>query len=211
MNFVDKNKSLKWRGRLSPLDPAKVEYIVIHHPAWGIASAETIHSDVLNDPTKKDWKGIGYNMYIRKDGEIDICRGMFEGAQTENRNGSTFGVCFEGDYDKEPDMNEIQFATGVEYLRMVLKENVFPNLKGIVKHSDLCPTGCPGAHFPWGRLIEAVYAKEPDLVEPDPAIEAVEYLRGRGVEIDEERFGDPATRGEMFVLLKRIVAELGNK
>lgn len=139
-----------WRGKLTPLKPEDVQYIIIHHAAAETAAPEAIHKYHLS----KGWTGIGYNEYIRKDGTVFICRGDNVGAHTANCNSKSYGICVEGNYDVEKEMPEAQFKALVE--RIMTNKARFANLKGIKGHRDFASTACPGKYFPWDKLIAEI-------------------------------------------------------
>lgn len=192
--------SLTYRKPLVPLVKAKVQYIIVHHPAWISASVETIHRDVLSDPAKANWNGFPYNAYIRKDGTVYIMRGFNIGAQCAGMNSISYGVSFEGDYDKETTMPEVQYKAGVEFIRSLLPE--FPNLDGVVPHREKGKTSCPGKFFPMDRLVLDVF--KPDPVDTHWAEKHWANLNRAGISISEKRFDDRITRGEVFALLDRF-------
>ena len=145
---------VKFAKPLVPLNKRKIFFIVVHHPAIKTASPEQIHKWHL----QRGWNGIGYNWYIRKDGTICECRGWHIGAQTANMNSKSVGVCFEGNYDKETSMPEVQLKAGVELIRKLLAE--IPNkMCDVVPHKQLGKTACPGRYFPMTRLIQLVKKK----------------------------------------------------
>lgn len=194
---------IKFRRPLIKLDPNKVEVIFIHHPKWKIASVETIHNDVLNDPNKKDWNGFPYNRYIRKDHKVYEGRGDNIGAHASNYNSRSYGLCVEGDYSVEP-------APPDSLLRVVAEEVVetqrrFPKAKVVLPHSARYNTECPGKNFPMGKLydfINEVYKNQnkPELhwvLEKGIYKELTEDF---GIQIHEQRFDDPITRAESMAL-----------
>jgi hypothetical protein len=160
MNIIQTN--FKYRKPLIPLDLNKVEYIVLHHPAWIKASPEEIHNDVLNDPNKITWNGFPYNAYIRKDGTVFIGRGMNIGSQCTNYNSRSYGICCEGDYSKETSMPQAQFSALVDFIKSLKPK--LPNLKGVKGHYELDPgTTCPEKYFPLDKVKMAVSVQYPIL------------------------------------------------
>lgn len=142
--------NFEWRGKLTPLKVEDVQYIIIHHAAVKEASPEAIHRNHIG----RGWAGIGYNEYIRKDGTVYICRGDNVGAHTKGWNDKSYGICVEGNYEKETEMPEVQFNALVQ--RIVANKARFPNLEGIKGHKDFVATACPGKNFPMDRLLKAV-------------------------------------------------------
>jgi hypothetical protein len=140
--------TLEWGGKLTPLKPEEVKYIIVHHAAVKEASPEAIHRNHIG----RGWAGIGYNEYIRKDGTVYICRGDHVGAHTKGWNDKSYGICVEGNYEEETEMPEAQFKALVQ--RIVANKARFPNLEGIKGHRDFVATVCPGKNFPMDRLME---------------------------------------------------------
>lgn len=146
--------TLEWGGKLTPLKPEEVKYIIVHHAAVKEASPEAIHRNHIG----RGWAGIGYNEYIRKDGTVYICRGDNVGAHTAGWNDKAYGICCEGNYEAEQEMPEAQFKALIE--RVKYNQARFPNLKGIAQHKQFAATACPGKNFPWDKLMAAL--KEPE-------------------------------------------------
>lgn len=146
--------NFRYRIPLIPLDLDRVNYIVVHHPAWKNVNPDEIHTDVLTDPSKKDWAGFPYNEYIRKDGTAYIGRGDFIGAQCAGYNSISYGICCEGDYDTEVIMPEIQKQALIE--RIKYNKARFPNYRFTVPHSRFSETSCPGKWFPMAEILKGV-------------------------------------------------------
>lgn len=169
MNVV--NANLKYKEALTPLDLSKIQCIIVHHPAAVTYTPEQCHEDHLAN----GWAGAGYNEYIRKDGTVYIMRGDNVGAQCCSYNSISYGICCEGNYDIETEMPEAQFNALVErlkYHRQRLKNPV-----GIVPHSKLYPTSCPGKNFPTEKVLEAVNS----LQENAGLEQAVQVLKLAGI------------------------------
>lgn len=131
----------------------KTDYIVLHHAA-GNGTAEAIHKLHL----RNGWRGIGYNYYVRKTGEI--VRGREDwaaGGHTMDFNTISLGICFEGNFDTES-MTKAQIEAGQALLADV--KSRYPNAK-IVKHSELNPTGCPGKNFPFDEIVSGETEETP--------------------------------------------------
>lgn len=141
---------LQYKNALTPLVPANVAYIVIHHPAAVTATPEIIHQWHLDN----GWSGAGYNEYIRKDGSIHIMRGDNVGAHCadskRNYNNISYGICCEGNYDIETKMPQVQYDALLQRIRF--NQAKYKNAT-IVPHRQLTSTTCPGKHFPWDKLI----------------------------------------------------------
>ena len=138
-------QNFKWNGSLKKR--ASTKYIILHHRA-GNGDAASIHKQHLN----LGYSGIGYNFYVRKDGRIyagrpiDCC-----GAHTTNFNSVSVGICFEGNFELESNMQSAQFLSGAELLKYL--KLVYPDAK-VVMHRSLNSTACPGKHFPFDELTK---------------------------------------------------------
>lgn len=136
----------KWNGSLTKR--SKTEMIVLHHAASKSCSAQQVHQWHLNN----GWSGIGYNFFIRKDGQI--YRGRPEdviGAHATNYNSKSIGVCFEGDYTTQT-MPKAQLEAGKELVAYLKDKYKITNVKA---HRDLMATSCPGVKFPFDEIANA--------------------------------------------------------
>ena len=129
----------------SPLTKrTKTEYIVLHHRG-GCGDAASIHAAHLAN----GWAGIGYHLYIRKDGSVFEGRPLYTvGAHAVGFNQTSVGVCFEGNFENEK-MSALQLKKGSEVILYLMKQ--FPAAK-VVRHRDLCATACPGRNFPFDSI-----------------------------------------------------------
>ncbi|MBE7051892.1 MAG: hypothetical protein E7395_04905 [Ruminococcaceae bacterium] len=158
-------KSYKWKGSLQKR--AKTNYIVLHHMA-GSGSVDDIHRIHLGN----GWTGIGYHFYVRKDGTVFRGRPIDAvGAHTSGYNSQALGICFEGNYETEKAMPEVQKKAGQELVSYL--KGVYPNAK-IKKHRDFNATACPGKNFPF----EDIASGKTELTESS---EIVAELGGRGI------------------------------
>lgn len=148
MNIIKTNFS--YEKPLIQLDINKVNYIVLHHPEAITASPEEIHQWHKN----QGWSGFGYNEYTRKDGTVYIGRGDYIGAQCQGYNSIGYGICCEGNYDKELIMPEVQKKALVE--RISINRARFPNYKATVQHNLLYSTKCPGKNFPLAEILKRI-------------------------------------------------------
>ena len=136
----------KWKGTL--VKRTKTEMIVLHHAASKSCTAQDIHSWHL----AKQWSGIGYHFFVRKDGTI--YRGRPEdvvGAHATNYNSKSIGICFEGDYTIQT-MPKAQLEAGKE-LVAYLKDKY--KISMVKAHRDLMATSCPGVKFPFDEIANA--------------------------------------------------------
>ena len=138
--------SYKWSGTL--VKRSKTEMIVLHHAAAKSCSAQDVHSWHRS----RGWIGIGYNYFVRKDGQI--YRGRPEdvvGAHTTNYNSKSIGICFEGDFMVES-MPKAQLEAGKELVAYLKDKYKITKVKG---HRDLMATSCPGSKFPFDEIANA--------------------------------------------------------
>lgn len=138
----------KWRHGLSRR--SVTDAIVLHHAAIKTASAEDIHRAHLQRDNGT-WAGIGYHLYIRKDGSIHRGRPLWaSGAHVLNENWHTVGVCAEGNYDVETTMPAAQLNAVREALRYL--KGIYPNA-AIRCHRDMQATACPGRYYPLAEVL----------------------------------------------------------
>lgn len=132
-----------WNGTLTKR--VKTEMIVLHHAAAKSCTPQEVHNWHLG----RGWSGIGYNFFVRKDGQI--YRGRPEnvvGAHATNYNSKSIGICFEGDYTKET-MPKAQLKAGKELVAYLKDKYKITKVKG---HRDLMATSCPGKNFPFDEI-----------------------------------------------------------
>ena len=135
----------------------KTEFIALHHAAMD-GSVEDIHRVHLN----RGYSGIGYHIYIRKDGSVYRGRPIYAiGAHAYGSNSISVGVCFEGNFEIE-EMSDAQKQSGKEvvaYLKELYGINV---VKG---HKQVNATACPGRNFPFDEIAGATeYTQTEDKV-----------------------------------------------
>ena len=137
------NKNYKWNGKLSKR--SKTDYIILHHAASSVCSADDIHKSHLSN----GWTGIGYHFYVRKSGEIYEARPSDTvGAHTSNYNSVSIGICFEGNFENES-MTKTQLDAGKELICYI--KTLYPKAS-VKKHKDFNATLCPGKNFPFEDL-----------------------------------------------------------
>lgn len=127
----------------------KPKVLIYHHAAIKKASAEKIHQIHLD----KDYGGIGYHFYIRKDGKI--YRGRPEntiGAHTIGKNRESLGICLEGNYEEE-NMSEDQIKSLKNLSTYLI---IKYNIEGVFGHSDFYETACPGKNFQMKKIKEEI-------------------------------------------------------
>jgi len=191
------NTNFKYNGKLTQLNIDNIRYIVLHHTGCISATPEEIHKWHLN----KGWLGFGYNEYIRKDGTVYIGRGYHVGAHCLHHNFDSYGICCEGNYEKEKDIPNKQYVALIERLRMHIKK--IKNVK-IVQHKYLAETVCPGNNFPILKILEEVEKEHWGKKIKDELVK-------NGIIIHEERFDDKITRAESFALIYQMLNYVNEK
>lgn len=126
--------------------------IIIHHPEF-YGSVEELNSIMRT----MGYSMIGYNYYIRKDGSIWQGRPVnATSANCYGQNHSSIGVCFEGNYNKDKTMYDVQFNAGVELIKY-LKVNY--KINEVNGHKHYKNTDCPGRYFPLQKILNAISVK----------------------------------------------------
>ena len=142
---------LEFKEKLVPRKAGATKLIVVHH-----SEVSTPHGikDVHRWHKNKGWAGVGYHIFITKDGEIWVGRPLdVVGAHAYGHNHESIGVCFEGDFNKEV-MGKEQEDAG-EYL-LTLLGVAYPGAR-LCRHGELnSKKTCPGARFPFERLQQRV-------------------------------------------------------
>lgn len=153
----------------------KPNKIIIHHPEW-YGDVAALNEMMIN----MGYNMIGYNYYIRKDGSIWEGRPVEAiGGNCKNQNAQSIGVCFEGNYEKDKEMPQIQFKAGVELIKHLMSKHKITEVDG---HKAYYNTACPGKYFPLERMLKAIKEKEVKKVKnivvygEGPDKRAAEYL-----------------------------------
>ncbi|WP_243129562.1 MULTISPECIES: peptidoglycan recognition family protein [Clostridium] len=127
----------------------KPTMLVYHHTA----ASELTPQSINEDHKEKGWGGIGYNFYIRKDG--NIYRGRpeeYTGAHTVGKNYESIGICLEGNFQEENPTEEEKDSLIKLSTDMIIKYNI----KELIGHKDVYQTLCPGAKFPMEEIKERI-------------------------------------------------------
>lgn len=145
---------------LSPLSPNAIDTIVVHHAAMD-GSVQDIH----RVHKQMGWSGIGYHLYIRKDGSIWQGRPLNTlGAHVKGHNSHTIGISLEGNYENEMPtptiLSSLSFA--IQYVRQSIGKNL--PVKG---HRDLMATACPGRNITAAILQKASKGEYMETKIPD--------------------------------------------
>lgn len=141
------------------------KFIVLHHSATEVGSVESIDAahKQRKDADGNPWRGIGYHFLVGNgrgmpDGEVaatfrwrDQCEGAHAGDLRFNTQG--IGICLVGNFEHEPP-TPAQLKS-LRELMTTLREECRIDTAGIIRHTDIKATACPGKRFPWETLLSA--------------------------------------------------------
>lgn len=137
---------------------SKTNLIVLHH-VQGSMSVKQVHQLHL----ARGHKGIDYNIYIDRSGQIYWGRGLeYEGGHTLNSgvsagvNARSVGIVCNGDYTKET-MPPAQLAA-LKRVTLDVSKHYGLTVDQIKAHREVGNTDCPGKNFPVNGVRE--YVKE---------------------------------------------------
>ena len=149
--------------------------IVLHHAATRGGDVATIdaehrkHRDRWGNP----WLGIGYHFVVGNgqkmaDGEVQATfrwHNQLPGAHAGNRdyNDNGIGICLIGNFDQAPPTD--RQVAAVRGLVKSLAERYAISRDGLVRHSDVQATLCPGKLFPWEPVRCELVARQQTLKE----------------------------------------------
>ena len=139
MDIID--KGLKFTNELLTFN-REPSLLILHHEAASSATVEEIHNYHIQH---NGWSGIGYHLYVRKDGSVYRGRPIDKiGGHTLNYNSKSIGICCEGNFEVEQ-MSDKQYNALREAVAYV--QSVYPGIS-IRGHRELNATACPGKYFP---------------------------------------------------------------
>lgn len=155
-SFKIEEINYKWGDNLEEYNSPK--RLIIHHSVSRNVSPETIHKWHLD----KDYGGIGYNYYIKKDGTIYKGRDeKMKGAHTLYENGKSIGICLDGNFEEDTigkDQLESLINIGTS---LVIKYN----LEDVVGHRDCNETKCPGENIDIYSIKNSIASKLEKIAE----------------------------------------------
>ncbi len=145
---------------LKPASPyvkrSRTNLVVLHH-VQGNMSVRQVHELHLG----RGHKGIDYNIYIGKDGEVYWGRGLqYEGGHTLNSgisagvNARSVGIVCNGDYTKEQ-MSAAQLAA-LKRVTLDVAKHYGLAAEQIKAHREVGNTDCPGKSYPTNEVREYV-------------------------------------------------------
>lgn len=134
--------------------------IILHHTATSSETVEQIH-DYHKD--KKGWAGIGYHLYVRKDGNVYRGRPIDTvGAHATGANTDSVGICFEGNFETEI-MSDAQKQAGKEVVAYVKQ---LYGISIVQHHKDVGATSCPGKNFPFDEITNGTASAQAQPAAP---------------------------------------------
>jgi len=156
----------------SPLDPAQVIGIAIHHSvttSYTRASVEQEIDHLLSIDryhSGQGWGGIGYHLAVFPSGRYYLC-GSLDGARAHVafRNHELIGIVLIGDFSTQPPPL-LQLDAGAQAVAFVRRTYPDRPIKG---HRDWAlpqyPTACPGGTYKsWLSYLNGPPAKEQDMI-----------------------------------------------
>ena len=148
--------NLKFNSNMTKRNISSIKRIILHHSGETVLqTVERIHEIHKNS---NGWAGIGYQLYVRKDGNIYEGRPLdYVGAHATNNNSDSIGICAEGNFEVET-MGDAQ-KNALKELVASLKADKRFTINKIQKHKDVQATSCPGKNYPFNE-IAGVSAKE---------------------------------------------------
>lgn len=152
------------------------KFIVLHHTATETGDIESIDAahKLRKDADGNPWRGIGYHFLIgnghgMKDGEVastfrwhDQSDGAHAGNSQYNTQG--IGICLVGNFEDTPP-TPAQLKT-LRELMVTLRADCHIESEGIVRHTDIKQTACPGKQFPWNTLLSSMESNSKDRRVP---------------------------------------------
>ena len=156
----DLSRPPRVEGRLDTPLKRQWNYIVLHHSADEVGSAEAFDR---YHRRHNGWLGVGYNFVIGNghgapDGLVQVTfrwekqiQGAHAGHDLYNQHG--IGICMVGDFENGyPTRKQMEALVG---LINFLQERCRIPTDQIVGHCHVRPGGtrCPGKHFPWYELF----------------------------------------------------------
>lgn len=122
---------------------------------WHHAAAVSLSVERLDELHKANgWSGIGYSFYVTKAAVIHAGRPLWAMAAHAVGHNDWLGVCAEGNYDVEREMDTDQLQALI-YLHRWLQRKYGPKLMDR-RHRDMSgnATACPGRYYDFARITE---------------------------------------------------------
>lgn len=153
MNIIDTGLKMK-ESSMQYRNTSSINALVVHHIE---AEGSNWTVEFLNNMHMKEngWAGIGYHIYIRKDGSVYRGRkDCYVGAHCQGFNSTSIGVAFEGNYDKSTaSMPDAQYNAWVELYTYY--KGLYGSLP-VYGHKEKSSSECPGSYFPLTKVKSVV-------------------------------------------------------
>jgi N-acetyl-anhydromuramyl-L-alanine amidase AmpD len=145
---------------------ASWRYVVIHHSGTTRGNVQSIHQEhrQRRDADGNHWLGIAYHFVIGNgegmaDGAVEATFRWSEqihGAHAGNSlvNARGIGICLIGDFEKQPP-TKAQLRSVTELVQELAAKYQIPR-SGLIGHSSVRATACPGRLFPLERIRKLI-------------------------------------------------------
>lgn len=176
----------------------KPQYITLHNPATNGASAENLTEYADNNNGYKSWHLtiIGNKVFQ----ELPFTEVGWHAGDGYNGPGNRLSIALEIGED------EVSENTAKVFVAYLMIEYNIP-IEKIVPHKRWSGKNCPAyTLLHWDKYIKSIEEYYKDITkEPHWAEKHKLSLESKGVAINDSRYDDFMTRGEIFALLDRIV------
>ena len=178
--------------------PMKPQYITLHNPASSGATANDLTEYIDNYRGYKSWHLTIISTKVFQ--ELPFIENGWHAGDGYNGPGNRTSIALEIGED------EISESTAKVFVAYLLKEYNIP-IENVMPHKLWSGKNCPAFTLQhWDRYLKGIEEYYIELTkEPHWADKHKLSLEGKGIVINEERFDDFMTRGEVFALLDRII------
>lgn len=178
--------------------PMKPKYITLHNPASSGADAEDLTEYADNYHGYKSWHLSIISTKVFQ--ELPFIEAGWHSGDGYNGPGNRSSIGIEIGED------EVSERTAKAFVACLMKEYNIP-IENVVPHKHWSGKNCPAYTLQhWDKYIKEIeeYYKE-ITKEPHWAVEHKINLEKKGITINDTRYDDFMTRGEVFALLDRII------
>jgi len=176
----------------------KPAYITLHNPASGKATAQNLtdYADSYNGYKSWHLTIIGNKVFQ----ELPFIEVSWNAGDGYNGPGNRTSISLEIGED------EVSEDTAKVFVAYLMKEYKIP-IQNVVPHKRWSGKNCPAYILPhWDKYIKSIDDYYKDIIkEPHWAEKHKSSLAAKGIVVNDERYNDFMTRGEVFALLDRIV------
>jgi len=173
-------------------------YITLHNSASGKATAQNLtdYADSYNGYKSWHLTIIGNKVFQ----ELSFIEVSWNAGDGYNGPGNRTSISIEIGED------EVSEDTAKVFVAYLMKEYNIP-IQNVVPHKHWSGKNCPAYTLPhWDKYIKSIDDYFKDITkEPHWAVKHKLSLAAKGITINDERYNDFMTRGEVFALLDRIV------